>query len=304
MSEAAISPSGVLNIDKPAGLTSHDVVARVRRLSGVRRVGHAGALDPLATGVLLVCVGAATRIVEYLQAGRKTYAVQVRLGQRTDTYDAQGQVLSQAPVPALDAAALEQALAPFRGPGWQIPPMVSALKHKGRALYEYARQGEEIARTPRAMTVHHLEITQWQPPDLDLLVVCSPGFYVRSLAHDLGEALGCGGHVRQLRRLASGAWRVEDAIPLAELEQAGPAWSDRLHSLKAALSMLPPLVLDDELAQRFVQGQRLPLPAGAVAGDVRVFGVDEQLLGIGRAEPEQGRLSPHKIFQPPAMINH
>ncbi|HEY53817.1 MAG TPA: tRNA pseudouridine(55) synthase TruB, partial [Caldilineae bacterium] len=201
-------PTGVLNIDKPQGHTSHDVVASVRKLTGVRRVGHAGTLDPLATGVLLVCVGPATRVADYLQKGRKIYRTTFRLGVRTDTYDAEGQILHTAPAPALDRATLDRALDAFRGDILQTPPMYSAIKHKGRALYDLARAGIQVERKARPVTIYEINIEAWHSPDLTVQITCSPGTYVRSIGHDLGEALGCGAHVRSLRRLASGTWRV------------------------------------------------------------------------------------------------
>ncbi|NOX64185.1 MAG: tRNA pseudouridine(55) synthase TruB [Chloroflexi bacterium] len=291
---------GVLNIDKPSGLSSHDVVARVRRLTGVRRVGHAGTLDPLATGVLLVCLGSATRIVEYLQASAKTYQTTIRLGQTTDTYDAEGRILKTAPVPSLTPDELERALDHFRGEIAQIPPMYSALKLKGRSLHELARAGVTVERKPRRVTIYELDLDAWDPPFLTITAVCTPGTYIRSLAHDIGERLGCGGHVTALRRLASGTWRVEDAVTLEELEAAGPRWRQFVHGLSAALGMLPPLVLPEDLVYRFSVGQRFTLPNCPYAGEVRVFGPRERLVGVGRVDRETCLLAPHKVLKPVA----
>ena len=298
--------AGVLNIDKPQGLTSHDVVNRVRRLLGIRRVGHAGSLDPLATGVLLVCVGQATRIVEYLQTGAKTYAVSVRLGAETDTYDAEGQVTARHPLPALSPDDLTSALAAFRGEISQRPPIYSALKRDGRPLYQLARAGAQVETQPRPVTVFAIDLLAWEPPDLSLRLTTSPGFYVRSLAHDLGQALGCGGHVAALRRLASGTWRAEDSVSLEELAAAGERWPAFLHGLPAALAMLPAVVLPLPLAHRFALGQPValgdfpPVPGRPIeAGEHRVFVSPERFLGIGRADPEHGLLLPHKTFIDP-----
>lgn len=298
--------AGVLNIDKPQGLSSHDVVNKVRRLVGIRRVGHAGSLDPLATGVLLVCVGHATRIADYLQAGTKVYAVTVRLGEETDTYDAEGQTTARHSVPDLSLDQLAQVVAAFRGEIMQRPPAYSALKRDGRPLYQLARAGIEIEIQPRPVNLIDIDILAWQSPDLSLRLMTSPGFYVRSLAHDLGQVLGCGGHVRALRRLASGTWRVEDGITLDELGAAGEHWTSFLHGLPAALSMLPAVVLPLSLARRFALGQAValgdlaPTTGRAIeAGEHRVFVSPERFLGIGRVDPEHSLLLPHKTFLDP-----
>ncbi len=312
----AAEPTGVLDIDKPPHLTSHDVVNRVRKLTGIRRVGHAGTLDPLATGVLLVCVGSATRIAEYLQAGRKIYSATLRLGAETDTYDADGNLLGAHPVPSFTAEQLNAALASFRGDIMQTPPPYSAIKRGGRPLYDFARAGEQIVVAPRPITIFDLEIETWQHPDLTLRLTCSPGTYVRSLAHDLGQKLGCGAHIRALRRLASGSWRIEDAVTLDELAAQAPHWQPFLHGLAAALSMLPPLILPGNLAYRFTLGQPIDidaiLPAQPDRADtttialphLRVFDPSERFIGIGRLDPPH-RLLPHKIFATPdSLIEH
>lgn len=306
---AAHSHAGVLNIDKPQGLTSHDVVNRVRRLLGIRRVGHAGSLDPLATGVLLVCVGQATRIAEYLQSGVKLYAVTVRLGEETDTYDAEGQLTARHPVPPLSQDELAAAVSAFCGSLMQRPPIFSALKRDGRPLYQLARAGVEVETEPRPVTLFAAELISWQLPELTLHLSTSPGFYVRSLAHDLGQALGCGGHVSALRRLASGSWLVADAIGLDELAAAGERWTSFLHGLPAALSMLAAVVLPLPLAQRFALGQPVPIgeleaesTAPTAPGEYRVFAAPERFLGIGRLDPDHGLLRPHKIFVDSASL--
>lgn len=315
MPDTASEPAGVFNIDKPAGLSSHDVVNRVRRLVGIRRVGHAGTLDPLATGVLLVCVGVATRVVEYLQAGRKVYQADLVLGATTTTYDAEGEIVSTAPLPALTVAELETALQPFTGDIWQRPPAFSAVKHRGRPLYALARAGIAVESEPRRVTVHQIEVLDWQPPHLTLRITCSPGTYIRSLAHDFGQQLGCGAYLHGLRRLASGTWRVEDAVRLDDLMASGACWRPYLHGLPAALAMFPPLVLGSEEARRFVSGQVVRLPAveippvvppwdaaAAFADLYRVFVRPERLLGVGRLErtaDDAMLLHPHKVLRQP-----
>ena len=290
-------PTGVLNIDKPQGLTSHDVVARVRRLTGIRRVGHAGTLDPLATGVLLVCVGPATRFVEYLQQSKKVYETTIRLGVATDTYDAEGQVLATAPAPVPDFSLeeLDRALDAFRGDILQTPPMYSAIKQGGKPLYKLAREGKQVERPPRPVTIYDITLLDWRKPDLTLRITTSPGVYIRSIAHDLGQALGVGGHVLTLRRVASGTFRVEDAVALAELEAAGEDWSRYLHGLRGALSMLPAVVLTEDQSRRFRFGQRISLDNPPVtASDLRVLGPGEKFLGVGRMK--SGVLVPLKVL--------
>lgn len=292
---------GVLNIDKPQGLTSHDVVARVRRLTGIRRVGHAGTLDPLATGVLLVCVGSATRIVSYLQQGKKVYETTVRLGEETDTYDAEGQRIAKAPVPDFSLDVIERNLDAFRGDILQTPPMYSAIKKNGQPLYKLARAGKVVERPKRSVTIDAIQILEWKNPDLTLRITCSPGTYIRSIAHDLGQMLGVGGHVHALRRIASGSWRVEDAVTLTALEAAGKDWPRYLHGLRASLAMLPVVVLSTEQAYRFSLGQRIAFPEAPITeGELRVLGPSETFIGIGKLK--DGILFPHKIFADPAKF--
>lgn len=251
---------GILNIDKPAGWTSHDVVGKVRRLLHQKRVGHAGTLDPAATGVLLVCVGQATRVAEFLMAGRKVYRAVVQLGLETDTYDLDGAVVASAAVPPLTAADLTQALAHFTGALSQIPPAYSAIKQAGVPAYRKARRGEAVELAPRPVTIHDITLRGWQSPQLTLDVTCDPGTYIRSLAHDLGQALGCGAVLAQLIRLQSGAFRLEDAVSLAGLAAAADAdqVARYLHPLQAALADLTPVPVDAALSQRLLQGQAIP----------------------------------------------
>jgi tRNA pseudouridine55 synthase len=285
---------GILNLDKPPGLTSHDVVDRVRAVAGQRRVGHAGTLDPMATGVLLVCLGRATRVAEYLMASSKTYRAHVRLGVATDTYDAEGTVVEERPV-EVDRAAVEAALDRFRGSILQVPPMYSAVKHRGKRLYQLARQGVTVEREPRPVEIYRLELLEWRPPDLVLEVSCSPGTYIRSLAHDLGQVLGCGAHLAGLVRLASGDFRLEEAVGLEELTR------ERLPSLllplDAALRSYPALHLDEEgaLAVRSGRGVKGPEPEGE-AGLARAYGPDGVFLAVMEYRPDRGVWHPRKVF--------
>lgn len=211
---------GVLNIDKPAQWTSHDVVAKVRHITGIRQVGHAGTLDPMATGVLVLGLGRATRLLEYLVGQPKTYLAGIRLGVATDTYDATGKPVSQSDIPALSREDLEAVLQAFRGDIMQRPPPYSAIKRDGQRLYRLARQGETVEVEPRPVTVYDFDLLAYDGKVLQAQITCSAGTYIRSLAHDLGQALGCGAHLSSLRRLAVGSFRIEDAVTLDRLDQA------------------------------------------------------------------------------------
>ena len=283
---------GVLNVDKPAGPTSHDVVRQVRRLAQARRVGHAGTLDPLATGVLVLALGRATRLLEYVVGQPKTYEARLRLGQTTTTYDAEGAIVSEQPVAASEQA-LKAALAPFRGEIEQVPPMYSAVRKEGQRLYELARQGVEVEREARAVTIYALDLLRWQPPHADLRVVCSVGTYIRTLAHDLGQALGCGAYLAALRRTAVGHFTLEDAVPLPALTAENVV--DYLQPPDRAVATLPRLILAQEAAQRLAQGQWLTRHAGEPeAALVRAYDAAGTFVGIVAAAGPQWR--PRKIF--------
>lgn len=245
--------SGVLIVDKPAGMTSHDVVDRVRKIFKTRRVGHAGTLDPDATGVLVLGLGRATRLLSYAQGGPKTYFATAVLGIKTDTLDASGEVTSEQPV-NVDRARVESVSAGFVGEIDQVPPMVSAVKVDGERLYKKARRGETVERAPRRVTIYELEVLELRPPELDLRIRCSGGTYIRTLVADIGDVLDCGAHLRQLRRTEAGGFSLADAVPLDEL---GP---EHLRPVTAAVTQLASLEVDDDTASRVAHGQRLDLP--------------------------------------------
>lgn len=273
---------GILNLNKPYGLTSHDVVDRIRRLAGQRQVGHAGTLDPLATGVLLVCLGSATRLAEFLMDSPKLYRAHVRLGITTDTYDAEGTVIAERPV-EVGREDVERALECFRGPILQVPPMFSALKKDGRPLYRLARRGETVDRAPRRVEIYRLDLVEWHPPDLTLEVLCSPGTYIRSLAHDLGEALGCGAYLAGLVRLASGEFRLEDAVDLEGLTRERLA--EALLPPDVALRRFPALHLTPAEARAIGYGQDIPDRWGLTGQETtgllaRAYGPDGSLLAV------------------------
>jgi tRNA pseudouridine55 synthase len=214
------TPDGVLLVDKAEGMTSHDVVALVRRKLQIRRVGHCGTLDPIATGLLLITVGRGTKVQDLLMSEDKKYVGKFVLGITTDTQDRQGKVIQQRPVPELDENRIRAAFEKFRGDFYQMPPMVSAKKHRGVPLYKLARQGKVVEREPRLVHVYRYTIDRVALPEIDFSVVCSKGFYVRTYVHDIGEELGCGAHLKSLRRTKSGRFNVVQAISVDQIKSA------------------------------------------------------------------------------------
>jgi tRNA pseudouridine55 synthase len=281
-------PAGLLLAAKGPGVTSFQVVAHLRRALRVAKVGHGGTLDPMATGLLPVLLGEATRFTGYVQGQDKEYLATVRLGVSTDTLDATGAVTVEREVPALTEPRLQAALDRFVGEIDQVPPMYSALHAGGRRLHELARAGIEIERTPRRVRVHAFELLEWTPPRLRVRVACGSGTYVRSLAADLGEALGCGAHVEALERTRVGALLVEDAVPWAVIQQ-GDAARLVAHVLPAdrAVAHLPAVSVAPESGRRLGHGQAVPLseldllaPPVATTGPCRVY-AGARFLGIG-----------------------
>jgi tRNA pseudouridine55 synthase len=254
--------AGILNVDKPSGLTSHDVVARIRKACGMRKVGHAGTLDPAASGVLLVCIGQATRVAEFLMEGRKQYDAEIRLGVSTDTGDGEGKVIHRIPEVNTSQQEVQEALDRFKGHIEQIPPMHSALKHEGTPLYRLARRGIEVERKPRPVEIYDLRLTAWTPPTFRLLIECSKGTYVRALATDLGDVLETGAHLQRLVRLACGRYTLDDAVPLAEaLERlAGGRWRQILHPLDEALLDYQAVLVDERAESLIRHGQQVEGP--------------------------------------------
>lgn len=284
---------GVLVVDKPQGLTSFDVVREVRRALGVKKAGHTGTLDPMATGVLPVCVGDATKIAQFITEATKAYDATVRLGVTTDTLDADGKVLAERPVPAISREVLEAALERFRGTFAQTPPMYSAVKVGGRRLYELARNGEEVERAAREVTVYELVLRDFSATEVKLSVRSSKGFFVRSLAADLGEALGCGAHLTALRRTQSGPFTLAQSIPLAEVQAKGPALEARLVSMADALVDVPALPVTAAEAERVRHGGVVEVPA-SLTGLHRVVGPGDELLAL--ADAERGRLKYRRVL--------
>ena len=293
--------TGFINICKEPGFTSHDVVAIVRRTLGIRRIGHAGTLDPAAEGVLPIALGRATRLVGRLADADKGYYAELVLGVRTSTDDAEGEVLETSPVSALDMAALEAGLAAFRGRIVQRPPRYSAVKVAGRRAYQLARSGEDVALQPREVTVRNLTLEWWRPPRLALSVACSKGTYIRSIARDIGERLGCGAHLGRLVRLWVGPFRLADAVSLDELESA--TRSGQLdHVLlppDIVLGELPAVIVEPARQIDFRHGRAWPAQAHEQAHDglVRVYDTRGRLLGLARSDRARGVWQPKLAFE-------
>lgn len=291
-------PSGLLLLDKPAGLSSNAALQRVRRACGARKAGHVGSLDPLATGMLPICLDEATKLAGEILQGRKKYRFTVALGTRTATGDIEGAPVETAPVPPLERGQVESVLRDFLGPQKQVPPMYSAIKRGGQPLYRLARAGIEVEREARTIEVFELALTGFDPPHLELEALCSKGTYVRSLAEDIARALGTCGHVSVLRRLYVQPFESEPMVTLEEIEAAGRAGAPLpFVPLDRALGHLPPVVLDRAAADRLRHGQPV---AGGIGRAARVRLYDEagHFLGLGEAEPS-GRVLPRRLFVTP-----
>jgi tRNA pseudouridine55 synthase len=274
--------SGVLVVDKGRGATSFDVVALARRRLGVRRIGHAGTLDPDATGVLPILIGEATKLTPYLVDQDKEYLATIRLGVTTDTHDVSGRVLAEKPVPEISAAGLEAVCRPFVGRIKQVPPMYSAIHHEGRRLYELARQGIEVERVPREVVVRSIDVEAIAGARATVRVVCGKGTYVRALAADIGNALGCGGAVENLVRCRVGAFRLDEAVSWSELTTGRSDLWSRVHPAETALAGWTAVRLDGHGAAAFANGQPAGVvPAAAGDGFVRVHDLSGALLGVG-----------------------
>ena len=289
------APSGVLLVDKPAGPTSHDAVAAVRRALGIRQVGHTGTLDPFASGLLLVCIGPATRLAEYFAPLSKRYVATMRLGEATGTDDLTGTVVSASDAwRALDAAAIGAVLQAQVGTIQQLPPSFSAKKVEGERLYTAARQGRTVERTPSTVTIHAIRVLAVDLPDVTFEVECGTGTYIRAIARDAGEALGVGGHLRELRRTMIGPHRVERAVPLDALgDQARvrEAWI----TPAAAVAHLPQVVVDAAGEADLRHGRAVAAQAAADAeGPVALVSAGGELLAVG--ERGGDRVRPRKVF--------
>ena len=285
-------------MDKPAGISSNDVVQQAKRLFGAQKVGHTGSLDPLATGVLPLCFGEATKFSQYLLDANKTYWTRIRLGVSTETGDADGEVIAQVDATAITQTQVSDALETFVGEIEQIPSMYSALKHQGQPLYKLARQGIEVERAPRTVTIYSAELLQFAEAYIELRVHCSKGTYIRSLAEDLGAALGCGGHVSALRRLAAGPYAEAQAVTLEQVSEIGdPQEMDALLlPVASAVGSWPSVRLHEDTAHYVRQGQPVQVAHAPTHGWVQIFesAEEDRFLGVGEVLTD-GRIAPRRL---------
>ncbi|HYJ13158.1 MAG TPA: tRNA pseudouridine(55) synthase TruB [Thermomicrobiales bacterium] len=289
---------GYVVIDKPLGWTSHDVVARVRGIVAERRVGHAGTLDPAATGVLPVAVGLATRTVEYLAVADKAYRATIRFGVTTDSADSEGDVIAETDASGLDLAAIRLAMERFRGEIEQVPPMHSAIKVNGQRLYDLARAGVTVEIAPRTVVIRSLEVVEWSSPHLTVDIVCSKGSYIRSLARDLGEAVSTGAHLAALRRTRTGPFTLEQSLTLDDLVARldNGTWDEIALPPDTVLSAMPRLDLDGKASIDWGQGKTVKGSGKVWAGSmVRAYDVDGFWRGVGLADDAGDTVQPVKV---------
>lgn len=290
---------GILLLDKPAGMTSNVALQKAKRLFNANKAGHTGSLDPIATGLLPICLGEATKISGYLLDADKGYFVTIKLGQKTNTGDIEGEVIETRPVPAIGQQELRAVLDRFTGLIEQVPPMHSALKVDGQRLYKLAHQGLEVERQPRQVTIYRIELLRQAVDEIDLHVICSKGTYIRTLSEDIGEALGCGAHVTVLRRTLVSGHALDEAVTLEALaqilERDGFAGIDaRLLPMDSALADWPSVSLSDDMVFYVKRGQAVLVPKAPTTGLVRLYGGDEGFLGIGHIL-EDGRVAPKRL---------
>lgn len=291
---------GILLLDKPIGMGSNEVLQVVKRLYHARKAGHTGSLDQLASGLLPICMGEATKLSGFLLNADKRYRAVFRLGEKTTTGDAEGEILESRPVPPMTRIDLERVLAGFQGEIEQIPPMHSAIKHKGQRLYRLAQQGVVVERAPRTITIHALQLLGFEKNTMELDIHCSKGTYIRTLAEDVGEALGCGGHVLALRRTESGPFREADMVTLDRLRELAkqedfPLLDTLLLPMDAALSDWPQVNLSEDVAYYFTKGQAVLIPHAPTHGQVRIYNTHRRFLGVGEIL-DDGRVAPRRLF--------
>jgi tRNA pseudouridine55 synthase len=288
---------GILLLDKPGNMTSNAALQTVKRLFSALKAGHTGSLDPLASGMLPICLGEATKFSQYLLESDKRYSVVVQLGVKTATGDAEGEIIQQQAVPEISATRLEEVLAQFRGAISQVPSMYSALKHQGRPLYELARQGITIERAARTVNIYELTLLARTVDTLTLTVTCSKGTYIRTLAEDIGDALGCGAHVAKLRRMTVGPYREAEMIALNDLEKLDLARLQKhLLPVNSALAHLPELKVSEAALYYLRRGQPIIVPAAPTAGLICLLRQSGELIGVGEIL-DDGRVAPRRLVQ-------
>ncbi|MFQ5661231.1 MAG: tRNA pseudouridine(55) synthase TruB [Gammaproteobacteria bacterium] len=290
--------NGILLLNKPGGITSNEALQIVKRLFRARKAGHTGSLDKMATGLLLVCFGEATKFSAFLLNADKQYRASCQLGIETATGDALGDTVKELPVPVLTTKQIEKALQQFRGAIEQIPPMYSALKHKGRRLYELAYQGIEVERQVRTVIIHHLELLGYEDAVIELSITCSKGTYIRTLAEDIGRQLGCGAHVCALRRTGVGPFNEEQMLSLPDLEELAKAGlnvlDEKLLAIDTALQDMPHVELEESIACYLCDGQPVVVPHAPTRGMLRIYSEQHDFLGVGEVL-DDGRVAPKRL---------
>ncbi len=294
--------NGIILLDKPQGMTSNKALQRVKKIFSAQKAGHTGSLDPLATGMLPICFGEATKVSNYLLDADKRYRFTCLLGATTNTGDAEGEIIKRQDVPAIDEQLIENILTSFRGAIEQIPPMFSALKHNGERLYDLARRGIEVERKPRTVTIYELELISRLADSLELEAKCSKGTYIRTLAEDIGNKIGCGAYVTALRRLTVGPFQdPEKMISMEQLENMHTQDPEQLESLllpiDSALMHWPDVQLNGDLSYYLLQGQPVQVPRAPSTGWVRLYNSEKDIfLGIGQIN-DDGKVAPKRLFQ-------
>ena len=294
--------SGIFNVNKPEGKTSFDIVALIRRLTKEKRVGHAGTLDPIATGVLPICFGQGTRVIRFIMSSGKTYLAQIELGIATDTFDREGQITQRSEIGHITASQIEKALVAFRGTIEQVPPIYSALKYNGRRCYELARSGTPIKLNPRQVEIFSLELISYQLPLLTIKVACGKGTYIRSLAHDLGQHLGCCAHLKDLTRLQYGPFHIDNALSISEIEESfqQDTWTELSHSVDSPLLGLKSVIVsnDNELAIRNGRSLSLGKDDPLLEEYCRAYDTDGHFVAVLRFIPDK------KLWHPEIVFHH
>jgi len=293
--------NGILLLDKPKGISSNEALQQIKRIFHAKKAGHTGSLDPLATGLLPICFGEATKFANYMLGADKSYATQCKLGITTETADTEGKVLETRPVPELDQQHVVKVLDRFLGETLQTPPMYSALKKDGQPLYKLAREGIEVDREPRPIWIERISLTRIAGDQLDFDVSCSKGTYIRTLCEDIGKMLGCGGHVTELRRFGLGVFHIDDSVTLEKLnalrdEKAFAEMDDYIQPIETALSDWPALRLTEDSAFYLMQGQAVQVPKAPANGVVTLFNSTNRFMGIGEIQ-DDGKVKPSRLLK-------
>ena len=295
--------NGILILDKPLGITSNKALQEVKNLLFARKAGHTGSLDPLASGLLAICFGEATKMANFIVESEKHYRVTGQLGSTTTTGDTEGEILDETPIPTFDKPQLESILAKFTGEIMQIPPMYSALKHNGEPLYKLARQGIEIEREPRPISIYSLKLVNFTETTITLDVICSKGTYIRTLIEDIGKELACGAHTIELRRTSVGPFTEQDMVSMATLVDAEQhdreALNNYVKPVETALIDLPEVKLSPDAAYYLRQGQAVTVPHAPTSGMVRLFAEETNFIGIGQIL-DDGRVTPKRLLNIPS----